>query len=75
MAGKDTVEFEEVPSETLARFLANQTFYRQEYGALNVKSLLFFASKTDFSKKSECVVLAVNKTCALESSLCCMHEV
>jgi hypothetical protein len=48
MAGKDTVEFEEVPSETLASFLANQTFYRQEYGALNVKSLLFFASKTDF---------------------------
>jgi hypothetical protein len=41
MAEKDTVEFEEVPSETLARFLANQTFYRQEYGALSGKSLLF----------------------------------
>jgi hypothetical protein len=41
MAEKDTVEFEEVPSETLARFLANQTFYRQEYGALSVNSLLF----------------------------------
>ncbi len=41
MAGKDTVEFEEVPSETLAKFLANQTFYRQEDGALSVNSLLF----------------------------------
>jgi hypothetical protein len=29
MTEKDTVEFEEVPSETLARFLANQTFYRK----------------------------------------------
>jgi hypothetical protein len=36
MAEKDTVEFEEIPSETLASFLANQAFYRKEYGALNV---------------------------------------
>jgi hypothetical protein len=50
MAEKDTVEFEEVPSETLARFLANQTFYRQEYGALSVKSLLFPLPRQIFSR-------------------------